>query len=85
MSDDQPSPTGFPPRRRVSFEPIHSPLAGARGKLLLFSIAALACAGLSGYMAIVGHFPWTDMRVVAPGVGALWFALRVFMIATPRA
>jgi hypothetical protein len=28
--------------------------------------------------------PWTDMRVIAPAIGALWFGLRLFITLTPR-
>lgn len=83
---DAPNPEGDPPvaKRRDPFAPIESPLSGNRGKLFLFSVLAIACAGLAGYMYAVQHFPWTDMRVIGPAIGAVWFGLRVFMAAAPR-
>ncbi|HVY83655.1 MAG TPA: hypothetical protein VG943_00865 [Caulobacterales bacterium] len=71
-------------KKRLPFEQTPSKLAGNRGKLFLFAAITLACAAAAGYGALVAHYPITDMRVIAPGVGALWFALRIFMLTTPR-
>jgi hypothetical protein len=86
VSEEQPHPPGDLPviKRRDPLEPIASPLSGNRGKLFLFSVLAIACAGLAGYMYAVQHFPWTDMRVIGPAIGAVWFGLRVFMAAAPK-
>jgi len=35
-------------------------------------------------MALVQRMPLTDMRVVAPAIGAFWFGLRVFISLTPK-
>jgi hypothetical protein len=57
---------------------------GGQGKALLFSAVVVACLGLAGYMYLIRHMPLTDMRVIAPTIGALWFGLRLFMTLTPK-
>ena len=85
MSERTPPPNDpLAPRRRVEFEPMPMPFTGGQGKTLLFVCILAACAGLAAYMYFVQHMPWTDMRVAAPAVGALWFGLRLFMTLTPR-
>jgi hypothetical protein len=42
------------------------------------------CIAAAGYMALIEHMPLTDMRVVGPAIGALWFGLRIFMNLTPK-
>ncbi|HWA00875.1 MAG TPA: hypothetical protein VG841_11240 [Caulobacterales bacterium] len=71
-------------KTRLPFERRPSQAKGNVGKIALFALIAVGCAGAAGYGALVAHFPLTDMRVIAPGVGALWFALRIFMLTTPR-
>ena len=84
MSEDTPPPNPLTNRRRVEFEQMSMPLTGGKGKTLLFASIVLACAGAAGYMFFVQNMPWTDMRVIAPAIGALWFGLRLFMTLTPR-
>jgi hypothetical protein len=85
MSDTDPPPPLYQRREpKPRFEPIRSPLSGQGGKLFLFSVLGLVCAGAAAYMALVERMPWTDMRVVGPAIGALWFGLRVFMSLTPK-
>jgi hypothetical protein len=84
MSEESPPPNPLENRRRVSFEPMPMPFTGARGKTVLFLAIGGLCAAAAAYMFFVQHMPWTDMRVIAPAVGALWFALRLFMTLTPR-
>jgi hypothetical protein len=71
-------------RRRVEFEPMPLPFTGGQGKALVFLIIIAVCLGASAYMFFVQRMAWTDMRVIAPAIGALWFALRLFMTLTPR-
>lgn len=71
-------------RKRLPFEEVRSPLSGNWIKLVLFALLAICCAAAAGYVALVLHMPLTDMRVVAPAIGALWFVLRIFMMLNPR-
>ena len=83
----EPSPPPSDPLRvkaRMPYEPMAMPFTGARGKTLLFVAIVAACAGTGAYMFFVEHMAWSDMRVIGPGVGALWFGLRLFMTLTPR-
>jgi hypothetical protein len=84
MSEEMPPASPVRDRRRVEFEPMQLPFAGARGKALLFLAAGVLCGAVAAYMYFVQHMPWTDMRVIAPAIGALWFGLRLFMTLTPR-
>ena len=60
------------------------PLSGKGGKLFLFAVLAAVCGAAATYMALVQRMPLTDMRVVAPAIGALWFGLRVFISLAPK-
>ena len=60
------------------------PFTGGKGKTLLFLSIIVACGGAAAYMFFVQNMPWSDMRVIAPAIGALWFGLRLFMTLTPR-
>ena len=72
-----------PPNRRQPPQPIQL-MGGQNGRLVLLVALAVACAGAAAYMALVQHLPLTDMRIVAPAIGAMWFGLRIFMNLTPR-
>jgi hypothetical protein len=84
MSEDTPPPNPLTNRRRVEFEQMPMPFIGGKGKTLLFVSIVVACGGAAAYMFFVQNMPWTDMRVIAPAIGALWFGLRLFMTLTPR-
>jgi len=71
-------------KARLPFEPIQSPLTGQSGKLFMLAVLMAACAAAAGYMALVQRMPWSDMRVIAPAIGAFWFGLRIFMNLTPK-
>ena len=81
----EPTPPPIYQRRpsRSELKPMR-PLGGRGGKLFLFAVLALVCGGGAAYMALVQRMPLTDMRVVAPAIGALWFGLRVFMSLAPK-
>ena len=84
MSDAEPPPELPRHKARLPFEPMQSPLSGRSGKVFLFAVLAVACGAAAAYMALVQGMPWTDMRVIGPGIGAVWFGLRVFMSLTPK-
>ena len=86
MSEDTPPPNPLEKRRRVEYPPMAMPFTGGgqQGKTWLFVAIVVVCAGVSAYMYFVQHMPLTDMRVIGPAMGALWFVLRLFMTLTPR-
>lgn len=83
MSQDAP-PDPMRPKTRLPFEP--RPFGGAlrSGALVVYAAIALGLAGLAVYMAVVAGRPWTSGYVAAPGIGALWFGLRLLMILGSR-
>ena len=83
MSNPTPPPMY---QRRASRSPLTPirPLSGKGGKVFVFAVLAVLCGAGAAYMALVQHMPLTDMRVVAPAIGAFWFGLRVFISLTPR-
>ncbi|MBL8545245.1 MAG: hypothetical protein JNL81_02205 [Hyphomonadaceae bacterium] len=83
MSESTPPPMYQRRPSRSSLAPL-KPLSGKGGKLFLFAVLAIVCGAAAAYMAVVQHMPVTDMRVVAPAIGALWFGLRVFMHLAPK-
>jgi hypothetical protein len=84
MSEDAPPPNPLESRRRVEYAPMALPFTGGQGKVWLFLIIVTVCLGAAAYMYFVQRMPWSDMRVIAPAIGALWFGLRLFMMLTPR-
>jgi hypothetical protein len=44
-------------------------------------VAALAAFGIAGYMAFVEMRPFLSVAVIAPGIGGLWFLLRLVMVS----
>ncbi len=82
MSDKPPHLPGT--RSRLPFEP--QPFKGGlrRGAVFIYGVLAVGLAGLAVYMGVLQHHPLTSPYVLAPGVGAIWFALRLFMTLAPR-
>lgn len=83
MSEDPPAPDDKNSRvagwgkSRLPFDPQASPLRGAPGGgALLFGAAAVALAGVALYMGFVERHALASAYVMAPGVGAAWFAMR---------
>jgi hypothetical protein len=55
--------------------------AAARpGVLLVYAALTAGLVGVALYMALVERHALTSGYVAGPGIGALWFALRLFMI-----
>ena len=81
---DTPPPT-LPRRRKLAIE---QPLGGnalKRGKLFLYAAVAIVLGGLAGYNALVQRLDFTSPYVIAPAIGAVWFALRLVMIWSSNA
>lgn len=83
MSEPEPPRT----KARLPFgERPTTPGGGALRRIgpTVYGVLMLGLAGLAGYMHLVQDHALTSAYVVAPGVGALWFALRLFMTLAPR-
>jgi len=48
--------------------------------MFFYSLLTLCLVGLAVYMAFFERHPLDSPFVIAPAIGALWFALRLFMI-----
>lgn len=77
MSEERPSQL---PRvkGRLPFDPAPFRGASQTGAMLLYGMLAALCAGVAMYMAYQGR-ALTSGYVAAPAIGAVWFALRLFM------
>jgi hypothetical protein len=73
-------PPNLPPRRKLAVE---QPLGGnplKSGRLYIYAAVAIGLGGLAAYNAFIQYLPLTSPYVIAPAIGAVWFALRLFMI-----
>ncbi len=78
-------PPNLPPRKKLAVE---RPIGGSAinsGRLLIYGLITLVLAGLAAYNALVQQMDWMSPNVIAPAVGAVWFALRLFMIWSANA
>ena len=84
MTNDAPPPV-IPPRKKLSFEE-GRPMGNVvqQGALLVYGLLAVGLGGLAFYMAMVNHMPLASGYVAAPAIGAVWFALRLFMMLNSR-
>ena len=73
-------PPNLPPRKKLAVEQPLSGKAAVGGRALIYVAVTFVLAGLAVYNAVVQHLPLTSPYVAAPAIGALWFALRLFMI-----
>lgn len=84
---DPPKPAPGVARVRTPYARGGAAGVGATGKQLVvvfYAALAVVLAGLAGYMALVNHMPLLSAYVIAPVIGAAWFALRVFMLIAPK-
>jgi len=82
---DSGTPPVIPPRKKLSFEQ-EQPRGAAlqQGTLFLYGVIAIALGGVAFYMAVIDHRPLLSGYVIAPAIGAAWFALRLFMMLNSR-
>ncbi len=89
MSDlppqSSPPATGWA-KRRLPFDdkPDARAAASKSISIALYAVIAAVLIGVAIYMSQVRHMPLMSAYVIAPGIGAAWFGLRVFMMLTPR-
>jgi hypothetical protein len=78
-------PPNLPPRKKLAVEQPLSGNALNTGRLLIYGAVALVLAVFAAYNALVQLMPLTSPYVIAPAIGAVWFALRLFMIWSSNA
>ena len=82
MSEEAPSPE--PRSKRPHFEPIGFGGTLRSGGMILYGALVAAMAGIAAYNYIVQSQPLASVYVAGPAIGAVWFGLRLFMIAGSR-
>jgi len=80
VSTSDPSPELPRVKSRLPFDPQPFKAAARPGILLVYAALTIGLAGVAVYMALAGGRPLTSAYVAGPGIGALWFGLRLFMI-----
>ncbi len=55
-----------------------------RVAIVVYGVLVAGLAGVTLYMSVFANHELTSPYVAAPAIGALWFALRVFMILGSR-
>lgn len=78
-------PPILPPRKKLAIEQPFGGNALKSGRLVIYGAVTLVLAGLAVYNAFVQLMPLTSPYVIAPAIGAAWFALRLFMIWSSNA
>jgi hypothetical protein len=85
MSEPEPPRRELPrAKARLPFEekPFARPLQ--RGAVLIYGVLTAGLVGLALYMWLVAGHPLVSPYVAGPGIGAIWFGLRVFMMLGSR-
>jgi hypothetical protein len=68
-----------PESERPRFEPISIGGAARAGMRWVYLLATVGCVAVAAYMYVGQGRPLTSGYVAAPAIGAVWFALRLFM------
>jgi len=87
MSEDTPPPK-WQPKARLPFDPTMAPGGGQGGRtmlLVVYAVAFLAMAGAAGVMVFQRGYAFTTPQVFVPSLGAVWFLIRLVMVARPNA
>lgn len=66
-------------KTRLPFEPAPFARAARNGAPVVYGVLVVVCLGVAAYMKLVMHMPLMSGYVIAPAIGSLWFALRLFM------
>lgn len=72
------------PPKRPRYQPIAFGGAIRSWAVAVYGLLSAGMAGFAFYMNAVEHQPLTSAYVAGPAIGALWFALRVFMVLGSR-
>ena len=78
-------PPNLPPRKKLAIEQPMRMDRAVGGRLLVYGALTVVLISVSAYNAFIQHLPFTSPYVIAPAVGAVWFALRLFMIWSSNA
>lgn len=73
-----------PPRPRVHFEPIRFGGAAGGARVAIYGAIVVVMVALAGYMNLIEGRALASPYVLGPAIGAVWFALRLFMILSSR-
>lgn len=84
MTDNNTPPPLPRTKSRLPFEPAPFARAAQNGAPVVYGVLLVACVGLAAYMKLVMNMPLMSGYVIAPAIGAIWFALRLFMSWSAR-
>jgi hypothetical protein len=86
MSEERPRPS-WVPRARLPFDSAMVPGGGSGAKaavLVIYAVAFVMMAGVAAFMAFRRGHALTEPHVLIPTMGAIWFLVRIIMVARPR-
>ena len=86
MSDDPQRPS-WVAKPRLPTDPAIAPGGGQGAKaavLVIYALAFFAMAGAAAYMSFERGFAFTQPQVLIPTMGAVWFLVRIIMVARPK-
>jgi hypothetical protein len=84
---DDPQRPGWLPKARLPFDPTLSPGGGKGGQaavLVIYAVAFVMMAGAAAFMLVRRGHAFTEPHVLIPALGAVWFLVRIIMVARPR-
>ena len=86
MNEDPQRPS-WVAKPRLPTDPALAP-GGSQGArtavLVIYAVAFFAMAGAALFMALGRGFAFTQPQVLIPTMGAVWFLVRIIMVARPR-
>lgn len=87
MTPDGPPRPSWMPKPRLPTDPVIAPggnRAARTAVLVIYAVAFFAMAGAAAVMAFARGFALTTPQVLIPALGAVWFLVRIMMVARPR-
>jgi hypothetical protein len=86
MSEGEKKP--WEAKSRLPFEPSLAPGAASSGAraivLVIYVVAFLGMAGAAAFMMLARGAAFSSPQVLIPSVGAIWFFVRILMVARPK-
>jgi len=84
---EEPQKPAWVTRSRLPFDPAMAPGGGKGAQaavLVIYAVAFVMMAGVAAYMAFRRGHSFTEPHVLIPTMGAIWFLVRIIMVARPK-